>query len=784
MRHPLTHFTSSILMIRLGALVFVLCVLFGQASSTSAQTTTPTPGSSEAIEGMGSDFYGINFIDPRQPWLRIGYESGARIVRWQFNWRDHEIDPGEWDWTKSDSAIQSWNNVGLNVHAILHNPPPFALANPGGLVPINLDVPYSSSQPNFSRFCYTFALRYKGKVASYEVWNEPDLHQYWEGTAAQYATLLKGCYLGIKAADPAATVVTAGMAYITNLQFYNEVIRQISRDAQAPANNYYFDAVAVHMYGDPELVYTHTNNVRDVLVKYHITGKPVWITETNVAIRKSDSLPHRGLGTEEEAAWYVLQAASNAYAANAAKIMFFRLNDADMTEVWGLVKNDGSPRPGYQALQLATTLLRDITEAKREVRDGVVITTMRRADSARIITLYAKTGESIDTTVPAETTAAVLINSAGGYATIVPDEAGMYHVTLPPAHGRNMNRLQAYSVGGPVLIIIELDRTPPTTSVEILSLPHDKAHVMVRWRGHDGRFGTGVAMYDVEVSVEGGDWQPLQTETTETQVIYDVSSGGTFAFRARSADRVGNIGEFSEPALTSLKLVGTLVAKIIDLRGQEVPSARIELADGSLYDADASGLARIELPPGTVEFALVDGSRQGQANPDPVEIVLNEETTVTWMLMPRQNLIEEGNFENGLGDWAGVSPGDIQQTTTEDFRHPTVLRLNGRRYPWGSPAASLRLSVPSGLDAGVLSFYYRLPGDGQVLRLRIIGDQQQRTLWQTNTISEDFTRVWVELSGYGGQEIDLRFELWGTKASPASAAEIDDMVFGDVPVRD
>jgi hypothetical protein len=333
-----------------------------------------------------------------------------------------------------------------------------------------------------------------------------------------------------------------------------------------------------------------------------------------------------------------------------------------------------------------------------------------------------------------------------------------------------------------VLIIVELDRTPPTTSVEILSLPHDKAHVMVRWRGNDGRFGTGIAKYDVEVSVEGGSWQLLQTETTETQAIYDVSSGGTFAFRARAADRVGNIGEFSEPASTSLRLVGALVAKIIDLRGQEVPSARIELADGSLYDADANGLARIELPPGTVEFALVDGSRQGQANPAPVEIVLNEETIVTWMLMPLQNLIEEGDFENGLGDWYGVSPGDIQQTDTDDPQHPTVLRLNGRRYPWGSPAASLMLDVPAGLDGGVLSFYYRLPGDGQVLRLRIITDQQQLTLWQTNTMSESFTRIWVDLSSYGGQKIDLRYELWGAKGSPTSAAEIDDVVFGNVPV--
>jgi len=345
-----------------------------------------------------------------------------------------------------------------------------------------------------------------------------------------------------------------------------------------------------------------------------------------------------------------------------------------------------------------------------------------------------------------------------------------------------MNRLQAYSVGGPVMIIVELDRTPPSATVQVSALPFDKTHVMVRWRGDDGRFGTGVASYDVEVSVDGDSWEPLQTETTETQTIYDISEGGTFAFRARAADRVGNQGEFSEPILATLQLEGKLIAKIIDLRGQGVPSARVELADGTLYDADAEGWARIDLPPGTAEITHVDGSVHGQAAPPPVEIVLDEETSVTWMLTPSQNLIEEGDFENGLGDWVGLSSGDVQQVTTDDPQHPTVMRLTGQRRPWGSPTASLRLAVPSGMNEAILSFYYRLPGDGQIFRLRVVTEEEYQTLWQINAMSPEFTRVWVDVGAYTGQEIELRFELWGSKDSPASAAEVDDLIFANVPI--
>ena len=42
-----------------------------------------------------------------------------------------------------------------------------------------------------------------------EVWNEPDLREFWTGSADQYYTLLKGCYQAIKAADRGAAFLEA-----------------------------------------------------------------------------------------------------------------------------------------------------------------------------------------------------------------------------------------------------------------------------------------------------------------------------------------------------------------------------------------------------------------------------------------------------------------------------------------------------------------------------------------------------------------------------------------------
>ncbi|HEC22378.1 MAG TPA: hypothetical protein ENI95_05610 [Chloroflexi bacterium] len=745
--------------------------------------TGALPVEAQSPSEGGDDFYGINFVAPYDPWLSLARESGARIVRWQFNWRDHEPSPGVWDWTKADEPIRAWRQAGLRVHAILHNPPDFALVHPGsGLMPRNIDLPWDHPDNGWGRYCYEFANRYRGQIASYEIWNEPDLDIYWEGTAQEYFYLLRSCYQAIKAADPTVPVAMAGMVLLADRGFFPEVVRLAAEDPDGPRNNYYFDAAAVHMYGDPDLVYSLTNQARGVLNSYGMGYKPIWITETNVALRGYATVPDTprwGRATEDEAAWYILQAVSNAYAAGAERFMIFRLADDGMEEAYGLLRSDASPRPGYYAYQLAATLLRDIVQAEREVRNDVIITRMRRADGARIITLYQVSGTPLTVEVEAEREIAVLINSAGGYSTITP-ENNVYTVSLPPARDRDVSNLGNYSVGGPVLVIVEFDNQPPSASIESIPVPGDRTAVALRWAGDDGEFGTGVMHYDVEVSRDGGPWEPWLTATTERQAVFELSGGGEFAFRVRATDQAGNVGDYSEPLIISARQTGLLIARIVDLRGQGVPFARVELEDGSLHDADGSGVARIEVEPGTVRIERVDGSAHGQLTPPPVEVGEEQETRVIWMLQPTPNLISDGTFDRAARGWEISSPLDVQIRAGGGNR---VLRFTGARRPWGPPSASVSLTIPPAMTEGVLSFRYRLSGDSdQVFRVRIVGGSEQAILWQSTAATAEMTRVWVDLGAYAGQSVTLHFELWGTKGASGTLAELDDVIVGNVPV--
>jgi hypothetical protein len=725
-------------------------------------------------------YYGLNFVQPFDPWLSIAHDSGAGTVRWQFNWRDAEISPGVWDWRASDDPIRAWNEAGIQIHAILHNPPDWAKANAGGLVPTNYTLPWDDPANGWGQFCYRFAQRYKGQIASYEIWNEPDLNQYWESSASEYYQLMKTCYKAIKAADPSATIAMAGMVLVIERDFFPTVVRLAAEDPEGPANNYFFDVAAIHMYADPNLVYSLTVYTRRILNAYGQGYKPIWITETNIALAGHGGFMTADWGhvSEEEQSWYVLQASANAFAAGADRLMFFRLADDGMNESFGLVHQNGNPRPSYKALQIATSLMHDVVEARREIRQNVVITHLVRSDGARIVVLFSEAGSALNVDIEARQAAAVLIDS-GGSASAIEAHDGLYTVSVLPAINRDFTRVHA--LGGPVVIVLEQDTEAPVVVADAVPVDGEPGKILVRWAGDDGLLGTGIASFEIQVSIDDGPWQTWQAGVVQSEGLYDISGGGSFAFRVRAIDKAGNLGEFSNVIATSLIAQGTLLMQITDLRGQQVPFARVTLSDGTLHDADANGLVTITSRPGLVRIASIDGSAQGNLRPgQPFEIELSESTQTSWMLQPLQNLIRNSQFEFGAQGWLWSSPADVS-TEHDPSGEGSLLQLHGSRRAWGLPAATTEVDIPQGWNAAVLSFHVRIPYAGSILRVRAITNTGQRTLWQSTDSLPDFQRIWVDLSAYEGQHVMLSFELISDKGDPPTTAEIDNVILGNVP---
>lgn len=151
-------------------------------------------------------------------WVRLMVFSH---VKQTFAWRLIEPERGVWDWARADAIIDEIAARGLKVIARLGDTPEWA--HPG--TPISragdgesdtgvIDAPPDDAA-DFGRFCGAMASRYAGRIAAYQVWNEPNLAREWGGRrpdAAGYVRLLVACSEAIRAADPAAIVISAGLA--------------------------------------------------------------------------------------------------------------------------------------------------------------------------------------------------------------------------------------------------------------------------------------------------------------------------------------------------------------------------------------------------------------------------------------------------------------------------------------------------------------------------------------------------------------------------------------------
>ena len=92
-----------------------------------------------------------------------------------------------------------------------------------------------------------------------------------------------------------------------------------------------------------------------------------------------------------------------------------------------------------------------------------------------------------------------------------------------------------------------VDTVAPTASVSALPQFTFSNNFTVIWTGSDAL--SGIASYDVEFQVNGGQWQTLVSNTPQTShFVTNAIEGATYGFRARAVDRAGNVQPFSSNA--------------------------------------------------------------------------------------------------------------------------------------------------------------------------------------------------------------------------------------------
>ena len=288
-----------------GLLAALLCACAPPPPLTP--TPPPTPARLYPLPRLASPEYGIQaFL-----WWQTDNKTGARDadlvaglgfgwLKQQFSWRNISGSRGGYDWFRPDGVVALAEARGLKILARLDGTPFWAVDDPALLDHV-VDTP-PNDPALFAEFCGALAERYAGRIAAYEVWNEPNLTREWGNQPpdpAAYLALLKPCYLAIKAADPAAIVISAGLAptgtddsavAMPDEAYY----RALYAAGAAP----YFDMLGVHAPGymnppvrapadteaDPALAarwitFRHVEDIRALMLEYGDGDKQIAITE-------------------------------------------------------------------------------------------------------------------------------------------------------------------------------------------------------------------------------------------------------------------------------------------------------------------------------------------------------------------------------------------------------------------------------------------------------------------------------------------------------------------------
>jgi hypothetical protein len=263
-----------------------------------------------------------------------------------------------------DKCVAMANAHGLQPLVVVLGTPSWANGRAGGGSP--------PSDPNhFRDFMRWAAERYRGQVPAWQIYNEPN----GSVPVADYVSLLKAGYEGVKLGDPSATVISAGIVF-NDVSWVHGLYENGAKD--------HFDALGAHPYQSkadepPEYIrevskwwFANLYKVHEAMAANGDGHKPIWITEFGYSAHSNATIPLDSVWafgvTEAQQADYSVRAFKYARANWPWLGIFFYYKEISWplgslspswfdlhTQGYGLLYANGTERPVYRALKTYLT---------------------------------------------------------------------------------------------------------------------------------------------------------------------------------------------------------------------------------------------------------------------------------------------------------------------------------------------------------------------------------------------------------------------------------------------
>ncbi len=228
-------------------------------------------------------------------------------MRIDANWLDAEKSQGQLDFTLFDQVVDAAKSRGLEVLAVLAYGPAWASSGDTLGDGPNNDVPLPGT---YAAYVTAAVNHLKDRVTYFEIWNEPDLAQFWEGTANEYVTdLLVPGAEAVHAACATCKVVAPALATVgtTYADFLDTVLASAKDEidvvsghiyAQFPqdtpgaggASDSFYNKLESHriVKVGTSTVYEGPLSFREVMDEHGAT-QPFWLDETGIEATYGDA---------------------------------------------------------------------------------------------------------------------------------------------------------------------------------------------------------------------------------------------------------------------------------------------------------------------------------------------------------------------------------------------------------------------------------------------------------------------------------------------------------------
>jgi hypothetical protein len=298
---------------------------------------TPVPADSPVALDSAASWFAPDDAAQQKRLANLAALAGVSWVRDRLRWRDLQPKPGELTAppTTYDTSANAHREAGLQVLQVFHDTPPWARqgSSTGGQFAPDLRRVYELGR--------ALAIRFKGRVAAWEPWNEANVATFGAHTVDQMCSWQKAAWLGFKAGDPDVLVGWNATAAVPTPAHTEGVLANETWP--------YFDTYNLHTYDWAHAYADLWKPAREAAA-----GRPIWITEADRGTPHLKNAPWFDQDPRLErlkAEWMAQAYASSLFAGAKRHFHFILGNYQEPNGVqFGLLRLDLTPRPAYVAL--------------------------------------------------------------------------------------------------------------------------------------------------------------------------------------------------------------------------------------------------------------------------------------------------------------------------------------------------------------------------------------------------------------------------------------------------